>query len=105
MVVMKVGGEAVGMGWGSRPTAVATAVARPPHVVGSLLHCPEHRILPGLPTLHSTGTRPTLTMRREICVHRVALGGALAAYLVTAHTRTRQFHNLFALFNHLTDEK
>jgi hypothetical protein len=104
MVVMKVG-EAVGMGWGLRPTtaAVETAVARLPHVVGSLLHCPEHRTHPGLPILHPTGTRPTLTMRLGICAHRVASDGALPAYLVTAHTRTCQFRSLFALFYRLAD--
>jgi hypothetical protein len=58
---------------------------------------------PGVPTLHWTGRRPTLTMRRETCVHRVAMGGAVPVYLVTAHARTCQFHNLFALFYRLTD--
>lgn len=58
---------------------------------------------PRLPILHSTGRRPTLTMRLGICAHRVASGGALPAYLVAAQTRTCQFRSLFALFYRLAD--
>jgi hypothetical protein len=38
-----------------------------------------------------------------MCVHRVALGGAVPAYLVTAHPRTRHIRHIFDLFYRLID--
>jgi hypothetical protein len=101
MVVMKFG-EAVGMGWGSRPTtaAVATAVAR--------LHTARRWFLAALPGTQDTPRTANPPFDRNKTYFNNAARNMRTpcghpACLVTAHRGTCQFHNLFALFYRLTD--